>query len=566
MSAETLTPAADYQAGEHGADVHVPDVLETLAQLPNDDVYTPPKVVAAMLDILPAHVWAEPDYRWLDPATKSGIYLREVFKRLMIGLAEWEPDGTKRREHILKRMLYGAATTQLNGEIARRTLYQTKNATGKEVKDAALSDLVVQFDSPQGNIPFVETEHTIESGAKCRYCKAPATLVRADREQYAYSFIHDSYPTEAMRAMKFDVIVGNPPYQIGVEDNKRSRPLYQLFVERAIRMNPRYIVMITPSRWFAGGLGLEDYRAKMIADRHIKVMVDNPKIFDVFPQAKIRGGVSYFLWDREYEGDCEFTTKIDGRTISVTTRDLREGDGVLVRDNMGASIVKNVSARPWPLGSIETQVSTGVAFNDDFRTNFPGASDAPFPDSVPLVFGTKVGYVSRATIIKNLDWVDQWKVLIPNASSGDTPLDAQGRITDVVLGEPIALAPGSACTQSYLVAGTFKTRSETENFARFLTTKFVRFLVLQRKISQHVIAERFRNVPRLDYTRSWTDDELYELFNLAQEEIEYIEASIKPRSLILSLDSPIPETHLPGGRKYRAGNAPDENDETNEGE
>lgn len=143
-------------------DVHAPDVLETLAQLPNDDVYTPPKVAAAMLDILPAHVWSEPHYRWLDPATKSGIYLREVFRRLMVGLAEWEPNGAKRREHILKNMLFGAATTQINGEIARRSLYQTKNATGAEVKDPGLADLVVHFDSPDGNVPFIETEHTLK--------------------------------------------------------------------------------------------------------------------------------------------------------------------------------------------------------------------------------------------------------------------------------------------------------------------------------------------------------------------------------------------------------------------
>ena len=543
---------------------HVPDVLETLAQLPNDDVYTPPKVVSAMLDVLPEHVWSEPDYRWLDPATKSGIFLREVFRRLMVGLVEWQPDGMKRREHILKNMIFGAATTQLNGEIARRTLYQTRDATGLQVKDPSLEDLVVHFDEPHGNVPYVETEHTLDKKERfCTVCRAPAKLIRERRESFAYSFIHGTYPTKELAAMKFDVIVGNPPYQIGMDDGKGNRtanitPLYNLFVEKAIAMNPKYVVMITPSRWFAGGKGLDDYRDRMIADRRLRVLVDNPKIYDVFPQAKIRGGVSYFLWDRDHEGDCEFTTKVDGRTTSTMSRDLRDGNGVVVRDNFAATVVKKISSDPFSKGSLADLVSASDPFGQSIKTNFKDAAPDPFPDSIPLIFVNKVGYISPTQLERNHDWVDQWKVLIPMASSGDTAQDAQGRIIDVVLGEPIALAPGSACTQSYLVAGRFSTREETENYAHYLASKFVRFLVLQRKISQHVTPNRFAFVPQVDWTRRWTDEDLYRHFELTAEEAAYIDASIKPRTLILSLDSPIPSTHLPGGRKYRAGDVPDE--------
>tara|TARA_B100000378_G_scaffold79964_1_gene62650 strand:+ start:933 stop:2615 length:1683 start_codon:yes stop_codon:yes gene_type:complete len=543
---------------------HVPDVLETLAQLPNDEVYTPPNLVNAMLDVLPDHVWAEPDYKWLDPATKSGVYLREIARRLMVGLAEWEPDGAKRRDHILRHMVYGAAITQMSGEIARRSLYQTKNATGTEIKDPALADLVVHLDTPEGNVPFVPTEHTLDKAGKfCTICRAPAALIRDNRENFAYSFLHGTYPTKELTDMKFDVIVGNPPYQIGMDDGKGNRtanitPLYNLFVEKAIAMDPRYVLMITPSRWFAGGKGLDEYRDRMISDRRLKVLVDNPKIFDVFPQAKIRGGVSYFLWDRDYNGDCAFTTKIDGRTISTANRDLRDGNGVVVRDNFAAAIVKKIASDPFPKGSLADKVSASDPFGQSIKTNYKGSSDVPFEGSIPLVFATKVGYVSPDVLERNRDWVDQWKVLIPMASSGDTAQDDTGRIVDVVLGEPIALAPGSACTQSYLVAGRFETREETENYAHYLSSKFVRFLVLQRKISQHVTPNRFAFVPSVDFTRRWTDEDLYARFKLTQDEINYIEASIKPRSLILSLDSPIPETHLPGGRKYKAGDAPAE--------
>lgn len=153
------------------------------------------------------------------------------------------------------------------------------------------------------------------------------------------------------------------------------------------------------------------------------------------------------------------------------------------------------------------------------------------------------------------DWVDRWKVLIPKAGSGDTQLNDDGLIIDVVTGAPIAVAPGSACTQTYLIAAAFDTREETENYANYMATKLYRFLVLQRKLTQDLTPERFRFVPMLDMTRSWTDQDLYEHFALTDEERDYIEQSIKPRSVNLSLDSPVPATHLPGGAKYRVGKA-----------
>ncbi|MGB3910856.1 MAG: Eco57I restriction-modification methylase domain-containing protein [Pseudolysinimonas sp.] len=549
------------------APAHIPDVLETLAQLPNDEVYTHPKLVNAMLDILPEHVWSEPNYRWLDPATKSGVFLREVARRLMVGLAVWEPDGARRRDHILRHMIYGAAITQMSGEIARRSLYQTKNATGTEVKDPALADLVVRLDTPAGNVPFVPTEHALDRAGKlCTVCRAPAALIRENRENFAYSFLHGTYPTKELADMRFDVIVGNPPYQIGTEGHgKTASSIYQLFVERAIRMDPRYVVMITPSRWFAGGKGLDEYRDRMINDRRIRKLIDNPRIYDVFPQVKIRGGVSYFLWDREFDGDCEFSTRVDGVVRSSMMRDLREGDGVVIRDNRAMSIVRKVQAHGDPR-RVEDVSSVTKPFGLTMRSNYPGSVPEPFEGAVPLIYATKVGYSRRDQIERNHDWIDRWKVLLPMVSSGDTPTDDEGNIVDVVLGEPIALAPGSACTQTYFIPGMFDSRDETENFAHYLATKFVRFLVLQRKISQHVTPDRFRFVPMLDMERRWTDGDLYQRYGFSKEEIDYIEASIKPRSLILSLDSPIPETHLPGGRKYRAGDAPSEPDEDGDDE
>ena len=241
----------------------VPDILECLAQLSSDEVPTPPKLANAMLDLLPDEVWRDPDSRWLDPCSKSGVFLREIAKRLLFeGLVEWEPDFEKRREHIFRNMLFGCGITELTGIISRRTVYYSRHAAGEHS--------MIRFDSDDGNIPFVRAEHDFNE-RRCRICGAPEDLERGEgRENYAYAFIHGAYPTEEMGDMKFDVIVGNPPYQIDSAGNTRTMPIYQKFVEKAIEMDPRYVLMITPSRWFGGGLGLDEFRQKMLTSKKIR--------------------------------------------------------------------------------------------------------------------------------------------------------------------------------------------------------------------------------------------------------------------------------------------------------
>lgn len=523
---------------------HVPDILDVIAALSSDAIPTPPLLARALLDILPDEVWTNPDYKWLDPATKSGSILREAARRLMDGLAGWEPDPAKRAEHIMRNMLYGCGITAVHGEMTRRSVYVSRDATSPHA--------VVGFERPEGNLPFVTAEHdfpTNKSGAAsgpCRVCGAPVSLERGDtRENYAYAFIHSAYPTQEMQDMKFDVIVGNPPYQLGTEGfGASASPIYHRFVEHALSLEPKYVAMIIPSRWFSGGKGLDEFRARMISDRRLRAVVDNPKLFDCFPGVEIKGGVNYFLWDRDHDGDCDFSTRIDGTIVSTLTRDLRAGDGVLVRDNRAMSIIQK--ATTGASERVESACGVRKPFGLNIFSNFPDAAPEPFEGSIPLIFASHVGYVRPDQLERNHQWVDRWKVLIPKAGDG------HGREVSYVLGEPIAVAPGSACTQTYIIAGMFDTREETENYAYYLATKFARFLVLQRKTTQDVIAERFRFVPLLDMTRRWTDPDLYEHFGLTEDEASYIEATIHPREPILSLDSPVPASHLPGGAKYRA--------------
>jgi site-specific DNA-methyltransferase (adenine-specific) len=288
----------------------------------------------------------------------------------------------------------------------------------------------------------------------------------------------------------------------------------------------------------------------MIQDRRLRSIVDNPRIYDCFPGVKIRGGVSYFLWDGDYSGDCDFSTRVNGKITSTMSRDLRDGDGVLVRDNRAMSVIRKID-NSGVADRVESICSVTKPFGLTMRSNYSGSVPEPFEGSIPLIYNNRVGYSRPDQIQRNHEWIDRWKVLLPMASSGDTPTDESGNIVDVVLGAPIALAPGSACTQTYFIAGMFDNRIATENYAHYLATKFVRFLVLQRKSTQHVTADRFRFVPLLDMSRRWTDADLYEYFDLSTEETAYIEGTITPRSVNLSLDSPIPLSHLPGGSKYR---------------
>lgn len=525
----------------------VPDILDVIAALSSDAVPTPPVLARAVLDLLPEEVWSNPDYRWLDPATKSGSILREVARRLMEGLEGWEPDPQKRAEHILRNMIFGVGITQVHGEMTRRSVYVSR--------DASSPVSAVRFDTLEGNLPFIQAEHdypTSKNGKtadRCATCGAPARLERGtSRENYAYAFIHGAYPTEEMKDMQFDVIVGNPPYQSQTgTTSKQATPLYHYFIDQAIALNPKYLAMIVPSRWFTGGMGLDDFRERMLADRRISRIVDNPKIYDCFPGVKIEGGVNYFLWDRDHDGDCEFSTRVDGIIRSTVARDLRQGAGVLVRDNRALPIIKKVRA--------ETAVSdlfhSVGAFGPSLTTNFKGAKAMKFRDSVPLIFGTHVGFIRPDQIERNLELVDRWKVLLPKAYKSGKSVDEEGRLDACVYGEPIALAPGSACTFTYLVAGTFESRREAEHYAGYLSTKFVQFLALQRKTTQDIRPDVFRFVPLLDMERAWSDPDLYSYFGLTKAQIQHIEMSIRPRSVNLSLDSPIPASHLPGGVKYR---------------
>lgn len=470
-----------------------------------------------MLDVLPDEVWGKTDYLWLDPFCKSGIFLREIAARLLEGLSDQIPNFEERRDHIYRDMLWGTSITEMTGMISRRSLYYSRDASGPAS--------VVHFDIPDGNLPFVRGEHTFPKSRDgtvtggCTICGGPLALVRGDRrENYAYSFIHGTYPSMEMKHMKFDVIVGNPPYQIGVDGSNRDRPLYHLFVEQALSMNPRYALMITPSRWFAGGLGLNEFRAARLSDKHMRVLVDYPRLYDAFPGVKIRGGVSYFLWKRDEPGPCQVSTMWNGQQIGTPVERYLDEWDVVIRRNEAVSILRKVQRKGEP--TLSSSVSSRLPFG--FQTNEHGAdSKAGIKQPVTFYGSKKLSWMDRSDINVNSAGIDKYKVLLHRAygEDGDPPY----RVT----AGPTLVAPPSACSGTYLVVGGFDTAKEASQFDAYIRTRFVRFLVQLRMNTQDIKRDTFAFVPDLPMETTWTDKELYERYGLSDGEIAFIESQVR---------------------------------------
>ena len=513
---------------------HNPDVLTCIANLSNDEVFTPPELANQMLDTVAdawaddhdgASIWSDPTVTFLDPSTKSGVFLREITARLAEGLADKIPDLEDRVDHILTKQVYGVGITRLTSLLARRSLYCSKDATG-------IHSIAKNFDRDWGNVWFERTEHTWV-GDKCGYCGASKRDSDRgnDLETHAYAFIHTTDLNKRLAQIfgadvQFDVIIGNPPYQLGESGGESgggfAMPIYQRFVQAAKTLDPRYAVMVTPSRWFAGGRGLDEFRREMLTDRRLRALVDFPDASDAFPGTQIKGGVSYFLWDVSWNGDCDVTTFEGGSPNTVMRRSLGDYD-VLIRRNEAVAILQKVQAASAhdAVDALSAQVSAIQPFS--IRTNFRGAAESEgIQDPVRLIGNGGSTFVERSAVPRNHEWIDQWKVLIGAAYGAGDSFPHQ------IYNYPIIAEPGTACTETYLVVGRYSSELEARRLDAFLRTRLARFLVSLRKYTQHLYNDRFSFVPALPMDRIWTDVELYAKYGITNEEIAFIESMVRP--------------------------------------
>lgn len=517
--------------------VYNPDVLSCIANLSNDEVFTPPELANRIIDMLPEELFRNPDTTFLDPCCKSGVFLREIAKRLIKGLEPQIPDLEKRIEHIFSRQLFGIAITELTSLLSRRSVYCSK------FPNSPFSAYQFPEEQPQGNIIYQRIKHTWQNG-KCIYCGASQSeYERGDElETHAYQFIHN-LDVKKLFNMKFDVIIGNPPYQMsdGGGTGDSAKPLYHLFIEQAKKLSPRYLTMIVPSRWMKGGKGLNDFRQAMMNDTRIKEIHDFEDAKECFSGLHIDGGVCYFLWDKNYDGKVDYYFKsLDGST-NHSFRFLKSNfSETIIRDFRQSSIIQKASVDKMRFQTI-VSARNPYGFNADFF-NTPEAYpniivyDTPNNDTVKIhgVKGKKggakrvFGYIKERKIDKGFDSINQYKLFFSKAYM----------TTSTVPPEIIIGTPKTICTETFLLIGGFDTKNEAENCLSYIKSKFFRALLFYNRHSLNISRESFELIPLQDFTSNsdinWDlsteniDKQLYAKYGLDETEISFIESMIKP--------------------------------------
>ena len=505
-----------------------PDVLSCIANLSNDEVFTPPELANKIIDMLPQELFENPDTTFLDPCCKSGVFLREIAKRLIKGLEQQIPDLEKRLEHIFSRQLYGIAITELTSLLSRRSVYCSK------FPSSPWSAYQFPEDKPQGNIIYQRIKHTWKDG-KCMYCGASQSEYDrgSELETHAYQFIHN-LDVKKVFNMKFDVIIGNPPYQLsdgsGASTDAAS-PIYDRFIIQAMKLNPRYLSMIVPSKWMVGGRGLAAFREQMVNDKRLRLLYDYEDANTCFPGVHIDGGVSYFLWDKDYVGKTEhFFYSKDG-TISKCFHFLKnQYFDYVIRDSRIVTILEKIGFSDGRFSDIvSTTKPYGIRkylFNQPERCIGSNLSDNPFMNSVKIhgVKGIKggarrkTGYISRNYVTSNIDTINLYKLFFTTSYSTDA----------INPPEVIVAGPNEVCTETFLLIGAFKTEEEQLNCLSYINTKLFKVLLYFGKGTMQVNRSVFGLIPIQDFSKAWTDEELYKKYNLDEAEITFIESMIKP--------------------------------------
>lgn len=337
--------------------------------------------------------------------------------------------------------------------------------------------------------------------------------------------------------MKFDAVVGNPPYMLmdgGAQSS--AKPIYQHFVSAAKSLNPNYLSFIMPTRWYAGGKGLDEFRDSMLNDTHIEVLYDCVTPEDIFPNTNIRGGVCYFLWNLSYDNEKEKTTVVtleNGKEPIFMKRPLKvDGLDIFVRHSYAIGILSkilNLSSE-----TLDVYVSPRRPFGIDANIVKSPKFKKECSNNTIKCFGKgqTYGYVDREMVQNHESWIDDWKIFTPRANNIGTELNDDN--LNSFIGQP-----GTVCTESYIMIGIGLSLNEQKciNLSKYMMTKFARFMHSIAKASQDATAKTYRFVPILDYTAEsdidWNksiseiDQQLYKKYGLTDDEITFIEEKIK---------------------------------------
>ena len=514
-----------------------PDVLNCIANLSSDEVFTPPELANQMLDLLPQDLFSNKETRFLDPFTKSGVFLREIVKRLDKGLEHVIPDRQERIMHILHNQVFGIALTELTGLLARRSLYCSKYANSK--------CSIGRFKTEDGHILYAPMKHTWKNG-HCKYCGASQEVYDRgdDAETYAYNFIHTNNPQSFFNNMTFDVIIGNPPYQLSkatentVSNAAFASAIYPLFIDQALKLRPTYLCMITPSRWMTkAGQGISDsWVDKMLNGNHFVEIHDYLDASECFAGVEIKGGVSYFLYQENYNGKCKYILHSNGSSVTRVDYLNSIGAGVVIRDAFALQIIDKivkVEGKYFNESSFYSMVSPKHFFDRDeiLGSNWKGYSVTKDKlHNIKYYLNKKLescGYawIKESDIPKGNTAIKLNKIYIPKAGGSGTD--------SIILGQPILGEANSVCSYTYLCIGYDAerhnfTKEECENIISYIKTRFFRYMVSIKKKTQDASRDVYQFVPLQDFSEPWTDEKLYKKYKLEKDEIAFIESMIRP--------------------------------------
>lgn len=564
---------------------YAPDVLDCIANLSSDEVFTSPKLANQMLDMVPQELFTNPRTKFLDPCCKSGVFLREIVKRLDKGLEDIIPDRQQRIDHILHKQVFGIAITELTAQLSRRTVYCSKYACAMQSGDVWISDenddehgihethsySISEFTAEdvndfcinpiQGNVRFNnQIKHNFDKNGTCKICGANKKSF--DEHSHAYELIHiNETRLEALKNMQWDLIIGNPPYQLadGNTDSGSASPIYNIFVEQAKKLQPRYLTMIIPSRWMAGGKGLNDFRESMINDKHITQLHDFIKSEDCFSGVAITGGVCYFLREKDREDKCVIVTH-NADSQKTSTRYLKEdGVGVFIRqselidiknkvwkDANQKSFADIVSARK-PYGFCADFFAPKMKIDGEKKSvsakekyGIPDANTTAYEDGF-AVYGLENSKRTFKYIPKDYPFIrkghlDKYKIFMSKGNGSIGTIGAKEM--SPIVGTPVIGKPNECCTETFLEVGGWDTEFEAIAAEKYIRTRFFRSLVAIMKQTQNMPASIYTYAPMQNFTEKsdidWSksvieiEQQLYKKYGLSDEDILFIENNVAP--------------------------------------
>ena len=490
--------------------------IRKFGRISDSEITTPEATASAMIDLIPDECFVglvgDTDARILDIASKMGEFAVALVRRCGdLGIPI---------ENIEDKII-SIPTSSIAYEFTRKVY---------EVLGLSVDSIAERFNS----YDLLKVKRTNEDGTpsdELDYAKIRKILNRKERMQNI-SLSDDVDGLEEVDKVRFNEVVGNPPYQEADGGaSASSRPIYPYFVDISRELTPEYISIIMPTRWFAGGKGLDDFRKSMLDDRHIKELHDCLHPEEIFPNTNNRGGICYFLWDGQYDNESDLSVKVvthnGSGEVTESIRPMRTRDlDIFIRNSAALSILDKVV----PNGSTDVMANHisprrpyGLDGNFIKTTKFQVTGTDMVNPVKCYGKARAIGFVEKADIPSHTEWIDCWKVFMPYANNVGTELNDDNQNT--FIGEP-----NSVCTETFLAVGLEDNLNEAQciNLSNYLRTKFARFLLSLAKISQHGTSKTYRFVPVVDFSEEWTDEKLYAKYNLTQEEIDLIESSIKP--------------------------------------